>query len=97
MSTKPLVVVTGASSGFGAKTAEIFNQKGFPLLLIARRGEKVKSLPLDFNNVIVEEVDVTDAKGLNTAIKRAESVYGPTDLLINNAGVMLLGDITTQD
>ncbi len=97
MSTKPLVVITGASSGFGAKTAEIFNQKGFPLLLIARRGEKVKSLPLDFNNVIVEEVDVTDAKGLNTAIKRAESVYGPTDLLINNAGVMLLGDITTQD
>ena len=34
---------------------------------------------------------------MNAAIKKAESIYGPADLLVNNAGVMLLGNITEQD
>ena len=97
MSNKPLIIITGASSGFGAKTAEIFNQKGFPLLLIARRVEKIKQLPLNFENILIENIDVTQINELTTAIKKAESIYGPADLLINNAGVMLLGNITEQD
>lgn len=97
MSNKPLIIITGASSGFGAKTAEIFNQNGFPLLLIARRVDKVKSLPLNFENVLIESVDVTQADQLNAAIKKAETIYGPADLLVNNAGVMLLGNIIEQD
>jgi NADP-dependent 3-hydroxy acid dehydrogenase YdfG len=97
MSNKPLISITGASSGFGAKTAEIFNQKGFPLLLIARRVEKIKQLPLNFENILIENIDVTQINELNAAIKKAESIYGPADLLVNNAGVMLLGNITEQD
>lgn len=96
MSTKPLIIITGASSGFGAKTAELFNQKGYPLLLIARRLEKIKNLPLNFKNVIIEEADVTNSNDLKKAIDKAEVAFGPADLLINNAGVMLLGDITEQ-
>ena len=97
MSNKPLIIITGASSGFGAKTAEIFNQKGFPLLLIARRVEKIKQLSLNFENILIENIDVTQINELNVAIKKAESIYGPADLLVNNAGVMLLGNITEQD
>ncbi|WP_288394220.1 SDR family oxidoreductase [uncultured Vagococcus sp.] len=97
MSNKPLIIITGASSGFGAKTAEIFNQKGCPLLLIARRVEKIKQLPLNFENILIENIDVTQINELNAAIKKAESIYGPADLLVNNAGVMLLGNITEQD
>ena len=97
MSNKPLIIITGASSGFGAKTAEIFNQKGFPLLLIARRVEKIKQLPLNFENILIENIDVTQINELNAAIKKAESIYGAADLLVNNAGVMLLGNITEQD
>lgn len=97
MSNKPLIIITGASSGFGAKTAEIFNQKWFPLLLIARRVEKIKQLPLNFENILIENIDVTQINELNAAIKKAESIYGPADLLVNNAGVMLLGNITEQD
>ena len=97
MSNKPLIIITGASSGFGAKTAEIFNQKGFPLLLIARRVEKIKQLSLNFENILIENIDVTQINELNAAIKKAESIYGPADLLVNNAGVMLLGNITEQD
>lgn len=97
MSNKPLIVITGASSGFGAKTAQLFNQKGYPLLLIARRTEKIKELPLNFDNVMIEKADVSKMQKLKAAIKKGEALYGPTDLLINNAGVMLLGNIMEQD
>ncbi|SET35770.1 NADP-dependent 3-hydroxy acid dehydrogenase YdfG [Enterococcus malodoratus] len=94
---KSLVVITGASSGFGAEIAKLFNQAGFPLLLLGRRVEKIEALPLNFDNVMIEKVDVTDQKVFATSIKKAEAVYGPVDLLVNNAGVMLLGNVLTQD
>ncbi|MGM0167404.1 hypothetical protein IGI39_002386 [Enterococcus sp. AZ135] len=94
---KSLVVITGASSGFGAEIAKLFNQAGFPLLLLGRRVEKIKALPLNFDNVMIEQVDVTDYKTFEASIKKAENVYGPVDLLVNNAGVMLLGNVLDQD
>lgn len=94
---KPLVVITGASSGFGAQMAQLFNKDGFPLLLLGRRTEKIMALPLDFDQVMVEAVDVTDKTEFEAAIRKAEKVYGKTDLLVNNAGVMLLGNVWRQD
>jgi len=94
---KSLVVITGASSGFGAEIAKLFNQAGFPLLLLGRRVEKIKALPLNFDNVMIEQVDVTDYKTFEASIKKAKNVYGPVDLLVNNAGVMLLGNVLDQD
>jgi len=97
LNAKPLVVITGASSGFGAEDAKLFNAAGYPMLLLGRRVEKIKALPLNFDNVLVDAVDVTDQAALAAAIRQAEAQYGPTDLLINNAGVMLLGNVTRQD
>ncbi|AVK61773.1 oxidoreductase [Lactobacillus sp. CBA3605] len=94
---KPLVVITGASSGFGAEDAKLFNAAGYPLLLLGRRLEKIKALPLNFDNVLTAAVDVTDYAALEQAIQSAEAQYGATDLLINNAGVMLLGNVQRQD
>lgn len=94
---KPLIVITGASSGFGAEIAKLFNAEGYPMLLLGRRVEKIKSLPLDFQNVLVKSVDVTNKIEFEQAIQKAEKVFGPTDLLVNNAGIMLLGNILTQD
>lgn len=93
---KSLVVITGASSGFGAEIAKLFNKSGYPLLLLGRRSEKIKALPLDFTNVMIEPVDVTDQRVFSESIKKAEALYGPVDLLVNNAGVMLLGNVLTQ-
>lgn len=94
---KPLIVITGASSGFGAEIANLFNAEGYPMLLLGRRVEKIKSLPLDFQNVLVKSVDVTNKIEFEQAIQKAEKVFGPTDLLVNNAGIMLLGNILMQD
>jgi len=92
---KKLVVITGASSGFGLAMAEAFSKDGYPLLLLARRIEKMKALNLP--NTICRKVDVTDKDAFEAAVREAEVQYGKTDLLVNNAGVMLLGDISNQD
>lgn len=94
---KPLIVITGASSGFGAEIAKIFNTAGYPELLLGRRADKIANLPLNFENVLIESVDVTNQAEFKTAIQKAEAKFGPTDLLVNNAGVMLLGNVLTQD
>ncbi|EOH77006.1 SDR family oxidoreductase [Enterococcus raffinosus] len=94
---KSLIVITGASSGFGAEIAKLFNQAGYPLLLLGRRTEKIEALPLNFDNVMVEQVDVTDYQAFEASIKKAEAAFGPVDLLVNNAGVMLLGNVLNQD
>lgn len=92
---KKLVVITGASSGFGKEMAFEFSQAGHPLLLIGRRTELMEKYQLP--NTLVAGVDVTDYTSFEKAIRQAEEKYGKTDLLVNNAGVMLLGNLWTQD
>ncbi|MBE4125492.1 SDR family oxidoreductase [Vibrio parahaemolyticus] len=92
---KKLVVITGASSGIGEAIARRFSEEGHPLLLVARRVERLEALNLP--NTLCEKVDVTDQANLITAIEKAEAQFGPADVLVNNAGVMLLGQIDTQD
>lgn len=92
---KKLVVITGASSGFGEEMAKQFSKAGYPTLLLARHVDKLRDLQLA--NALVESVDVTDLAGFTKAVRAAEEKFGKTDLLINCAGVMLLGDIESQD
>lgn len=91
---KKLVVITGASSGFGMALAKELAKDGYPMLLLARRIEKMKSLNLP--NTICKKVDVTDKISFELAVREAEKIYGKTDLIVNNAGMMLLGNIETQ-
>lgn len=92
---KELVVITGASSGFGAAIAKQLSAKGHPLLLIARRLERLEALKLP--ETMCAKVDITDRGAFEKAVREAEAKYGKTGCLINNAGVMLLGQIDTQD
>jgi NADP-dependent 3-hydroxy acid dehydrogenase YdfG len=95
MSKKGLIVITGASSGIGEATAQAFSEAGHPLLLLARRLDRLEALKLP--NTFCEKVDVTNCDQIKSAIEKAEKKYGPIDCLINNAGVMLLGLADTQD
>ncbi|HHF3105626.1 SDR family oxidoreductase [Vibrio alginolyticus] len=92
---KKLIVITGASSGIGEAIARHFSDQGHALLLLARRVERLEALNLP--NTLCEKVDVTDKASFEAAIEKAEALYGPVDALVNNAGVMLLGQIDTQD
>ena len=91
---KKLVVITGASSGIGMETAKKFSENGYPTLLISRKKEIMEKLNL--KNSISVSADVTNLEEIKNAVKMAEEKYGKTDLLINCAGVMLLGNIDKQ-
>ncbi|WP_028889232.1 SDR family oxidoreductase [Tenacibaculum ovolyticum] len=95
MLNKKLIIITGASSGIGEATAKLLSKKGHPLLLLARRIDIIKAFNLP--NVLCEKVDVTDINAIKNAVIKAETQFGDADCIINNAGLMLLGDIATQD
>eukprot|EP01006_Ploeotia_vitrea_P061850 TRINITY_DN79352_c0_g1_i1.p1 TRINITY_DN79352_c0_g1~~TRINITY_DN79352_c0_g1_i1.p1 ORF type:complete len:246 (-),score=133.90 TRINITY_DN79352_c0_g1_i1:35-772(-) len=91
-----VVMITGASSGIGAATAQVFSDAGYPLLLVARRVEKMEALKLP--NTLCIKADVTKLDTLQAAVKAAEDKFeAPVGVLVNNAGVMLLGDPADQD
>ena len=93
--SKPLIIITGASSGIGEATARRLSAAGHPLLLLARRVERLQALELP--NSLSRQVDITDRTALLAAVAEAEARFGPANALINNAGVMLLGAMTEQD
>jgi NADP-dependent 3-hydroxy acid dehydrogenase YdfG len=93
--SKPLGVITGASSGIGEATARAFSKAGYPLLLLARRLKKMEAL--DLPNAMCRKVDVRDRGAVVSAVQEAEKEYGPTDMLFNNAGIARLADIGDQD
>lgn len=92
---KKLVVITGASSGIGQAIAKKFSKEGHPLLLLARRVELMEQMNLP--NTLCKKLDVLDLESFKKTIKEAEDVYGKVDCLINNAGMLLLGDPSVQD
>lgn len=92
---KELIVITGASSGIGAAIAKAFSNLGYPLLLVARRIDRLNELNLP--NALCRKVDVTNLEELKKAIAEAELTFGSVGCLINNAGVMLLGLMHEQN
>lgn len=92
--TKPLIAITGASSGIGEAAAKAFSAAGHPLLLMARRLDRMEALNLP--QCVCQQVDVRDRASIEAAVKTAEDQYGPVDCLFNNAGVARLGDIAEQ-
>ncbi|WP_422767082.1 SDR family oxidoreductase [Photobacterium leiognathi subsp. mandapamensis] len=93
--SKSLVVITGASSGIGEATARQLSAEGYPLLLLARRVERMEAMNLP--NTLCRQVDITDVAAVKAAIEEARAKFGPVDCLINNAGIMLLGLADEQD
>lgn len=91
---KPLVAITGASSGIGRATATIFSEAGYPLLLTARRLERLEALRLP--RTICRRHDVLDADQYKAIVAEAEAEYGPVGLQVNNAGYMALEEVANM-
>lgn len=94
MTSKPLIAITGASSGIGEATARAFSAAGHPLLLMARRLDRLEALGLP--NAVLKKVDVRDRAAIAEAVRDAEAVHGPVDMMFANAGIARLGDIAKQ-
>ena len=91
----PLTLITGASSGIGESAARAFSAAGYPLLLLARRLERMEALALP--NTLCRAVDVQDRAAIAAAVAEAEERFGPVDCVINNAGVAHLANVLEQD
>ncbi len=94
MARKPLVAITGASSGIGEATARAFSAAGHPVLLMARRLDRLQALNLP--NSVCRQVDVRDREAIARAVRDAEAEHGPVDMMFANAGIARLADIGRQ-
>src|SRR5437899_8298134 len=93
-----VAVVTGASSGIGEATAVALADAGFGVLLAARRSDRIEALASRIGgDALAVTCDVSDDAAAHSLIDRAKSELGRVDVLVNNAGVMLLGPITGAD
>jgi NADP-dependent 3-hydroxy acid dehydrogenase YdfG len=87
----PVAVITGASSGIGEATARALAASGYRLALLARRADRIEALADELGNgAIAIQADVTDRDSIAKAAVRVKAELGGTDVLVNNAGVMLL-------
>jgi NADP-dependent 3-hydroxy acid dehydrogenase YdfG len=92
-----VALVTGASSGIGAATAEQLAAEGAVVALAARRGDRLGDLAERVRaaggRALVIECDVTDEQQVRAAVQRTVAEFGRLDVVVANAGVMLLGPV----
>lgn len=85
-----VILITGASSGFGEEAARLFAKEGCKVVLAARRLEKLQQLAAEIQNAggeaIAIPVDVNQKAEIDVMVQTALDLYAQIDILFNNAG-----------
>lgn len=83
--------ITGATSGFGARFAEVLSDAGARVVITGRRVERLAVLRDKIaargGHATVLALDVTDVAGIRACVSAAEKAAGPISILVNNAGL----------
>jgi NAD(P)-dependent dehydrogenase (short-subunit alcohol dehydrogenase family) len=102
--TDKTALVTGASSGLGARFARVLAANGATVVLASRRVERLLELRAEIESeggmAHVVPLDVTDVASIAAAVGQAEAEAGAIDVLVNNSGVSAthrLVDATPED
>ena len=93
-----VALVTGASSGLGARFATALALAGARVLLCARREDRLQTVVDEIaqagGKAAAISLDVTDEIAVAEAFDAAEAAFGPVDILVNNAGIAKMGLVT---
>jgi 3-oxoacyl-[acyl-carrier protein] reductase len=95
-SSKPVLLVTGASSGIGAGIVRRFAQGGWRIVAVARRQDRLEQLAQELSGttqVATVAVDVTAKDAAQRAVAVAIEKFGRLDCLVNNAGSFKFGAV----
>lgn len=92
-----VAIITGASSGIGEAAARMLADKGIKVAAVARRSDRLQQLAHEraagTGEILPLEVDVSDEDAIERMVEETERRWGRIDVLVANAGVMLLGPI----
>lgn len=95
--TNKVAIVTGASSGIGEATAIALAKEGARVVIAARRTDRLEAIAQRIEaiggKVLTVTMDATDERQIRELIDKTQSTWGQIDILINNAGLMLLGNV----
>lgn len=90
MSQKPVILVTGASSGIGEAVAKLFAEEGYRVAMGARRLERLKVLAAEIESAggqsIAVQSDLANYDQIQKLVSETLSQFGQIDVLLNNAG-----------
>jgi len=90
------VIITGASSGIGAATSRAFAAAGADVVLVARSQDKLHQLAATLpGNPLVYPADITNTEETRTLIDHVLHKRETIDILINNAGIGVIGPVET--
>jgi len=99
--TGKVALITGASSGIGEATARVLAAEGARVAVAARRTDRLAALKTELESngaqVLTIELDVTDEAAAHAAVQSTVDAFGALDIVVNNAGVMLLGPVEGAD
>ncbi|MES2621703.1 MAG: SDR family oxidoreductase [Bacteroidota bacterium] len=94
------IVITGATKGIGRAIAEKFAAEGFDLALCARNKDDLKALQSAIGHpqvkIVVQKCDVSRKDELKAFAETIEKELGAVDVIINNAGIFLPGEVINE-
>ena len=88
-----IVLITGASSGYGKATAKAFKANGDTVIMAARNAEKLSAAQKEIGGDLSFVMDVTNPQDWDMLVAAVKEKYGRLDILVNNAG----GGITIKE
>ncbi|USS85562.1 SDR family oxidoreductase [Fructilactobacillus myrtifloralis] len=95
-----VIVITGGSSGMGAATAKLANERGAKVVIGSRNQAKLDAMQAEVahpENFATKLTDVTNAADVQALVQLAIDQFGQLDVMYNNAGIMPKGDIADAE